>query len=1304
MYLDYSKLEFDAYGRPEVPELMLQTLNERSIGLLSGVNNLKFNIKLSEPSEISFDIPSVVKGKPNPLYHKVEGRKLIYTKNYGVYVTMKPSKSSDGISDIKSVKGYSIEKRLEDKRFFLEEGTFNFYSPMSGADTVLSRILEIAKGWKIGYVSATLWNRYRTFDQYDDYLLSFIYNTAPEKYRCVFVFDPYEKTINVYDADEERTALPIYLDFDNLLEEIEVEELSDELVTALRPYGADELDIRSVNPTGSNWIYNIDHFVSNGDIPESIAAKWSKWQKAVDSQRSAYSGYCALRASATSRLLTLKAELTDLKGELTNLTNQQSVIIQAIAMETTEKGKETQQTNLATVNDKISAQTALVEAKEVEIAEAEGTVNSYAVKTNSIAESLNIETYFSEDELNILREYFVEQDVTESTFVATDLNTVTSGQTAYIEPSAKGTMLYFYKKGAEDDVEAGKIELVDLPDDVDREMFTISGCTFRIYNCDKVELSCDVVKGVLDRKTGSNEFVLSIYASNIQLGDARLSSGLITFAGKGTTSDPRANSWSVTISQTTTMYITTNASEFQKYSVQSELLEYAQGVLNDLSVYTYEFSVSSGNFLFSKEFEPFRNKLELGRGIYLKLSDEQTITPLLIEMEFEFEKQDSFSLVFSNRFKRHDNVNSLKDMLEKGYSSGRSFDASKYLYNQSLGEVSAITEFMNSSLDAAKNAILGASNQQVRIDGSGISIGVDEEAVRELAGNSVADKLKDCELRLTNGMIAMSDNGWNSAKLAIGKFVSDEVGEYFGVNADVIGGKLLIGNNLIVENMNDDGVMQFRVDSSGAWLRDSTFVLQSTKTNGGEIIIDPKYGIVAGNKNLYNLNGTNVVPSFYSNGTITKDADGMPKNSNFYLDIDSGNAYFRGTVYATSGKFTGEIQASSGTFSGTVKGAQFQTSSGKPMTNSSGQFLLEYLDTVELSNGITEEYTAAIDSSAKGLTAQYTQAITNSANKIKEEYTAAISASAQELSTRLKAVEDDYITSSELTQTASGIESRVETIEGNYVTSSTLTQTSNEIKAIVQGVTGSDGKVTAASIVASINDGTSKINMSATNIDLSGYVTISNLEGNSTTKINGASIESGQIKIGGTSSSPNFQVDKYGNVYMRGSITIDWDNVDERGSAAYDLADEAWDKADDAEDAADAAVESVDALANGEYEGGTFINGDCIYSPKFVATLDDAGDPLTYAEYSGQYMSFWEDGYEKLVMDYGSEYSYEGSRQREYVALKLGNSNRAYIMKKYESSDSWLWIGNEDQTCGILFNFDEQQYRIFGSLNNSLGG
>lgn len=132
--------------------------------------------------------------------------------------------------------------------------------------------------------------------------------------------------------------------------------------------------------------------------------------------------------------------------------------------------------------------------------------------------------------------------------------------------------------------------------------------------------------------------------------------------------------------------------------------------------------------------------------------------------------------------------------------------------------------------------------------------------------------------------------------------------------ADRLGGTAHIGRYLhlenpqVDENNNPTGVMQFKVDSTGAWLNNSTFVLQ--KDGGGKILLDPKYGIVAGTGDLFNVEGTTVKPLFIDeNGDIVLDKNGMPVQSNFFLDLKDGSAYFRGTVYAQAGEFDGIVKA-----------------------------------------------------------------------------------------------------------------------------------------------------------------------------------------------------------------------------------------------------------------------------------------------------------------------------------------------------------------------------------------------------------
>lgn len=888
MVLDYSKLEFDSYGRPEIPELMLQNLSGESLGVLKNVTDLKLHVKFSEPSEITFELHKSAEDVEDDLYEAITGYRVIYTKQYGIYVIMNPTTSSDGIKETKQVKGYSYEKLLDTKKFFIEEGTFNFWNPVLRDNTILGRILEIAVDWTVGYVSSSLIGKYRTFDSYDDYLMSYIYNTIPEKYRCVFVFDPYNMTINVYDADEERPSIPVYLDFDNLLEEVKVEEITDDMITALSPYGADDLDTRMINPIGTNWVYDLSYFIYNGDIETALAEKWEGWQRSILTNQSYYNGLVALRSSATIQLLALQANLTDLNGELEDYTIQQSVTIQALALEDTDSGIAYQEKLLKEVYDKIAAKNVEIAAKEKEIATVEASLdstdsNSYGGQILAVVNQLAFTKYFTSAEQSTLSRYFIEQTITESSFVASEVGSASSGSSYTL---TSGTL----------SVAGALVEEIDFTSDFGKRMFTVEGGSLAVSGT--TVISGDIIRATVE-VANSGSYIASFYMGSISTSSSTASGGALTFSGTSrslssdittVTTDGISEKLGARLSfsfSSTNMYLTTEVTDYQKYAVQMDLFDFAVAALDDLSSPTYEFSIDSGNLIFAKEFAPFREQLELGKCVYLNLGNNTVITPIMIEYELDFEDTSRFSIIFSNRFKRHDEVNTLKDMIESSYTVSRNFDASSYIYSQSVGQTSTISKFLSDSLDAAKNNILAASNLSVVISGAGIQVG----------GES------NYQLRIVDNMIAMTDDGWESAKLAIGLFASAEVGEYWGVNADVIGGKLIVGNNLIMESEKTDGtVAAFRFDADGASLHNANFDIYDS-VGSRHITLSPDVGFAIGSYPLYS-----------SNGSINTN------NANFWVAMN-GAVHMKGTLEGCDGTFSGNLSAAGGTFSGNLSAA-----------------------------------------------------------------------------------------------------------------------------------------------------------------------------------------------------------------------------------------------------------------------------------------------------------------------------------------------------------------------------------------------
>ena len=105
MYLNYAKIKS---GQRKQPMLRLRTLAGKELGPIPYVHDLNFAINYAELSTISFTIPYQVNGMLNPLYAAVSSFKVVYTEEFGIYVLTSPSKEGNGVSEIKTVTGYSL--------------------------------------------------------------------------------------------------------------------------------------------------------------------------------------------------------------------------------------------------------------------------------------------------------------------------------------------------------------------------------------------------------------------------------------------------------------------------------------------------------------------------------------------------------------------------------------------------------------------------------------------------------------------------------------------------------------------------------------------------------------------------------------------------------------------------------------------------------------------------------------------------------------------------------------------------------------------------------------------------------------------------------------------------------------------------------------------------------------------------------------------------------------------------------------------------------------------------------------------
>ena len=248
----------------ERPVLTLCYPQGKELGQLGAYEELNYEIILNTYSTISFKYPKYGADKvPANLYDKVQNHMLIKAGDLGEFIINSCEETGDGVVKYLDITALSSEVQMVNRKINLLNGTYKFYDLLDPKDTLLGTIVKYLPTWKIGYVSSELITKYRTFDIPDSTLYEFLMNDVAKTYSCVFTFDTVNKFINAYTPEEFVKESDVYIGYGNFLKEEKISEVSDSMVTVLACYGGDGVNIASVNPLGTVFLYNFDHFRRN---------------------------------------------------------------------------------------------------------------------------------------------------------------------------------------------------------------------------------------------------------------------------------------------------------------------------------------------------------------------------------------------------------------------------------------------------------------------------------------------------------------------------------------------------------------------------------------------------------------------------------------------------------------------------------------------------------------------------------------------------------------------------------------------------------------------------------------------------------------------------------------------------------------------------------------------------------------------------------------------------------------------------------------------------------------------------------
>lgn len=322
---------FDYFEQPELPYIVLCNPNKEELFSLGLCYDTNIKIRFNALSEFSFVFPRSIDGNQTILeaYEYIQNKRLVLVEGYGYFQIQNSQEDLSGATPIKNVTCQSLETELIEKRVVAYGGTRPLWNIIDSTDTVLGDMLLLVPNWSAGYIDPDLLNSHRTFNISDTNVYNFLMNDVSKAFECIFSFNTVNREINVYSVDNATIETDIFLSFDNVISQASFSEKSDEITTCLAVYGGGDLDIRTVNPLGTDRIYDFSYYKNSNWMSSDLVSAVSQWESRIIGQQTLYATYLSSLKTAQIELLTLQTTLATYQEEYLALQGQQAARIQS---------------------------------------------------------------------------------------------------------------------------------------------------------------------------------------------------------------------------------------------------------------------------------------------------------------------------------------------------------------------------------------------------------------------------------------------------------------------------------------------------------------------------------------------------------------------------------------------------------------------------------------------------------------------------------------------------------------------------------------------------------------------------------------------------------------------------------------------------------------------------------------------------------------------------------------------------------------------------------------------------------------
>ena len=1098
------KIQFDPTHNPETPTMILAKKSGEKLGQLDP-KSISIKDDLNNPSEITFSVNKYVDGKKTNLWDKIVDFKLLWCVEWDMWfeITIDIDESTETVknvyctelsqAELSQVMLYNIEINTETdiSRDDYKNPTI-FYNFETPSESLLHRITEKARHYKIVHVDASIAKIQRTFS-FDNISLYDALMQIAEEIDCLFVFNSssdsngnIQRSISVYDLESNckscghrgqfTSVCPecgssnitegygddttIFVDSEELASDIQLTTDTGSVKNCFKLAGGDDLmtaTIRNCNPNGTDYIWYLSK-ADKEDMSSILVSKLDDYDVLYQMYLKDYvynldsnmvSKYNELINKYTIYDSTLETVLPSIQSypalmKVYYNTVDFELYLKSELMPDAELSDTSAESQVALLIGKNMSPVATTNIAYLSSATADSVVTQMAraivdsrykieILSSSLTKGVSTCTWtgvfkvtnYSDEEdnatgnsvtitINDNYKTFVEQKLTKALHDKETKDLSIVGLFNMPFASFKNELKKYCLNSLTSFHDACQACIDILIEQDISNASTWSGQNPNLYN--DVYVPYYNMLQALEEEMQLRESEIAII-SGIKDSDGNvITKGLQTYILELVTSTQKAldfqsylgeNLWKEFVTYRreskyeNSNYVSDGLNNAELFSRALEFIEVAQKEIYKSAELQHSITASLKNLLLMKKFEPLVDYFSVGNWLRIQIDD--SIYKLrLLSYEINFDSLENISVEFSDVFKTTDGTSDQQSIISRTKNMTTSYSSTQRQANQGAKSSKILKGWSQSGLNTATTKIMCEASGQTQT--------WDEHGMLFRKYDTVTETYSDIQMKIINSTLALTDNNWKTTKTALGLFKyndpeTGELTEAYGINGEVIIGRILLGEQLGIYN--EAGTLKFNKDG---------FVI----TNG---------------VNSFTVNPNNAKKLL---ALSTPDADILYVDEKGLLHIQGDGAGLDISANSTVSGLSTRITAN-------AEGLSAEISRAK---------------------GIEGELSTNIQANAEGISAEITRAknaesgLSSSISSTKEELTNKIQINAEGLSaeiSRAKGIEGDLSTS--ISATAESIRTEVKNTTDGL--DSKIDQTASEIRQeVTDKYNGLDSKIT----------------------------------------------------------------------------------------------------------------------------------------------------------------------------------------------------------------------------------------------------